>query len=136
VNRPTIKDVAKRANVSLKTVSRVINNETSVRDDTRERIQRAERSAPVRFKGRCDGPGRGSAFEAKVGIALRQGLQEARRVIGELRDAQGISARHHGEIAHGGSVFGQTEIHGVLGPVDPVDSVDGLERLLQRCIAA
>ncbi|MFI4968829.1 MAG: LacI family DNA-binding transcriptional regulator [Lysobacterales bacterium] len=41
VDRPTIKDVARRSNVSLKTVSRVINNETSVREGTRERVQRA-----------------------------------------------------------------------------------------------
>ena len=38
---PTIRDVAQRAKVSLKTVSRVINNEASVRANTRERVQRA-----------------------------------------------------------------------------------------------
>jgi LacI family transcriptional regulator len=37
----TIKDVAKRAKVSLKTVSRVINNEPSVLDSTRKRVERA-----------------------------------------------------------------------------------------------
>jgi LacI family transcriptional regulator len=37
----TIKDVARRAGVSLKTVSRVINRETSVREDTREKVERA-----------------------------------------------------------------------------------------------
>ncbi|MEI7036853.1 LacI family DNA-binding transcriptional regulator [Fulvimonas yonginensis] len=37
----TIKDVAKRAGVSLKTVSRVINREASVREDTREKVERA-----------------------------------------------------------------------------------------------
>jgi hypothetical protein len=41
VHRPTIKDVAQRAKVSLKTVSRVINNEASVRGPTRDRVQRA-----------------------------------------------------------------------------------------------
>lgn len=38
---PTIRDVAQRAKVSLKTVSRVINNEAAVRAPTRERVQRA-----------------------------------------------------------------------------------------------
>ena len=38
---PTIKDVAKRSGVSLKTVSRVINRESSVRADTREKVERA-----------------------------------------------------------------------------------------------
>ncbi|CAM5428305.1 LacI family transcriptional regulator OS=Rhodanobacter lindaniclasticus OX=75310 GN=B1991_05535 PE=4 SV=1 [Rhodanobacter lindaniclasticus] len=37
----TIKDVAERAGVSLKTVSRVINNEPSVHARTRERVQQA-----------------------------------------------------------------------------------------------
>ncbi|WP_049620664.1 LacI family DNA-binding transcriptional regulator [Frateuria defendens] len=37
----TIKEVAQRAGVSLKTVSRVINREASVRQDTREKVQRA-----------------------------------------------------------------------------------------------
>ena len=38
VRRPTIKDVAERAKVSLKTVSRVINNEPSVMQTTRSRV--------------------------------------------------------------------------------------------------
>ena len=37
MRRPTIKDVAERAKVSLKTVSRVINNEPSVMQATRSR---------------------------------------------------------------------------------------------------
>ena len=40
-SRPTIKDVAERAEVSLKTVSRVINNEPSVTQATRERVMQA-----------------------------------------------------------------------------------------------
>jgi len=41
VQKSTIKDVAHRAKVSLKTVSRVINNEAAVRDVTRQRVQQA-----------------------------------------------------------------------------------------------
>ena len=42
-NRVTIRDVAIHANTSLKTVSRVLNNEPNVRVETRERIQQAMR---------------------------------------------------------------------------------------------
>ncbi|WP_123770227.1 LacI family DNA-binding transcriptional regulator [Vulcaniibacterium tengchongense] len=41
MRRPTIKDVAERAAVSLKTVSRVINDEPSVQARTRDRVQQA-----------------------------------------------------------------------------------------------
>ena len=41
MRRPTIKDVAERAQVSLKTVSRVINDEPAVLARTRERVQEA-----------------------------------------------------------------------------------------------
>lgn len=38
---PTIREVANRAGVSIKTVSRVVNNEPNVRPETRERVQKA-----------------------------------------------------------------------------------------------
>jgi LacI family transcriptional regulator len=41
INAATINDVARLADVSKKTVSRVINNEPNVRPDTREKVQRA-----------------------------------------------------------------------------------------------
>ena len=37
----TIFDVAERAGVSIKTVSRVVNREPNVRDSTRERVEQA-----------------------------------------------------------------------------------------------
>jgi LacI family transcriptional regulator len=39
--RATIDDIAKRADVSIKTVSRVVNNEPNVREETRSRVQKA-----------------------------------------------------------------------------------------------
>ena len=36
---PTLRDVAERAGVSLQTVSRVVNNEPSVRASTRAKVQ-------------------------------------------------------------------------------------------------
>src|SRR3954470_13725074 len=41
MRKPTIRDVAKRSRVSLKTVSRVINNEPSVLERTRAKVLRA-----------------------------------------------------------------------------------------------
>ena len=37
--RPTIKEVSKLAGVSFKTVSRVLNNEKNVSDETRRRVE-------------------------------------------------------------------------------------------------
>src|SRR3954463_5490448 len=39
--RPTMQNVAKAAGVSLKTVSRVVNNEPNVGEDTREKVSKA-----------------------------------------------------------------------------------------------
>ena len=41
--RPTLRDVAARANVSFKTVSRVVNNEPRVRPETADRVRQAVR---------------------------------------------------------------------------------------------
>src|SRR6185312_16004549 len=41
VGSATLDDVARRAGVSAKTVSRVVNGERAVRDDTRQRVLRA-----------------------------------------------------------------------------------------------
>ena len=42
-NRVTIKDVAREANVSIKTVSNVLNDTGSMRPDTRRRVEEVMR---------------------------------------------------------------------------------------------
>ncbi len=95
MNRPTIKDVSKRASVSLKILLRVINNEPSVRDDTRERIRHAidERNrAPDQAAGSLLGTashrsGRdvhsARAAHRDLWLERRDGRERARRGEGE-----------------------------------------------------
>ena len=56
-NRPTMKDVAARAGVGLKTVSRVVNGEPGVTPDTERRVQEAidarSASAATTAPGSC-----------------------------------------------------------------------------------
>jgi LacI family transcriptional regulator len=88
--RPTIRDVAEAANVSIKTVSRVLNDERYVRGDTRARVQAAvaalgfhpsvaarslggKRSFQIGFI--CDNPNPYYTYEVQTGI--RDRLAEA-----------------------------------------------------------
>jgi LacI family transcriptional regulator len=88
--RPTIRDVARSAGVSIKTVSRVLNGERYVRADTRERVQTAvaalgfhpsiaarslggKRSFQIGFI--CDNPNPYYTYEMQTGI--RDRLAEA-----------------------------------------------------------
>lgn len=48
-NRVTIKDVAREANVSIKTVSNVINNNGGMREETRKKVQEAIRKLDYRI---------------------------------------------------------------------------------------
>ena len=55
MKRITIYDVAKEANVSLATVSRVINGSDVVREDTRLKVEEAINK--LGYKPNCTGPG-------------------------------------------------------------------------------
>lgn len=46
-NRVTIKDVAREANVSIKTVSNVLNDTGSMRPDTRRRVEEVMRKLDI-----------------------------------------------------------------------------------------
>lgn len=97
-NRPTMKDVAARAGVGLKTVSRVVNGEAGVTPDTERRVQEAidalgfrrNDSARVLRKGRT----------ATVGLVLED---LADPFYGPLNRAVEEVARAHGALLVNGS---------------------------------
>lgn len=97
-NRPTMKDVAARAGVGLKTVSRVVNGEPGVTPDTERRVQEAiealgfrrNDSARVLRKGRT----------ATVGLVLED---LADPFYGPLNRAVEEVARTHGALLINGS---------------------------------
>ncbi len=97
-NRPTMKDVAARAGVGLKTVSRVVNGEAGVTPDTERRVQEAidalgfrrNDSARVLRKGRT----------ATVGLILED---LADPFYGPLNRAVEEVARAHGALLINGS---------------------------------
>ena len=73
--RPTMRDVAERAGVSLKTVSRVINGEPGVAADTAARVERGDRrasaSSATTSRARC-ATGRASAT---IGLVIEDVAQ-------------------------------------------------------------
>lgn len=97
-NRPTMKDVAARAGVGLKTVSRVVNGEPGVTTDTERRVQEAieslgfrrNDSARVLRKGRT----------ASIGLVLED---LADPFYGPLSRAVEEVARAHGALLINGS---------------------------------
>ncbi|WP_225800570.1 LacI family DNA-binding transcriptional regulator [Streptomyces sp. NK15101] len=97
-NRPTMKDVAARAGVGLKTVSRVVNGEPGVTPDTERRVREAiealgfrrNDSARVLRKGRT----------ATVGLVLED---LADPFYGPLSRAVEEVAREHGALLFNGS---------------------------------
>ncbi|MGD6747241.1 LacI family DNA-binding transcriptional regulator [Streptomyces sp. BH106] len=97
-NRPTMKDVAARAGVGLKTVSRVVNAEPGVTEDTERRVQEAiaalgfrrNDSARVLRKGRT----------ASIGLVLED---LADPFYGPLSRAVEEVARAHGALLINGS---------------------------------
>ncbi|GAA1518835.1 LacI family DNA-binding transcriptional regulator [Streptomyces albidochromogenes] len=97
-NRPTMKDVAARAGVGLKTVSRVVNGEPGVTPDTEQRVQEAiealgfrrNDSARVLRKGRT----------ASIGLVLED---LADPFYGPLNRAVEEVARAHGALLINGS---------------------------------
>ncbi|EDY44793.1 LacI family DNA-binding transcriptional regulator [Streptomyces sp. SPB074] len=138
-NRPTMKDVAARAGVGLKTVSRVVNDEPGVTPDTERRVREAiaalgfrrNDSARVLRKGRT----------ASVGLVLED---LADPFYGPLSRAVEEVARAHGALLINGSSAEDPERERELALALCARRVDGLvvipagddHRYLQPEIAA
>lgn len=120
-NRPTMKDVAARAGVGLKTVSRVVNGEPGVTPDTEKRVQdaidalgfRRNDSARVLRKGRT----------ATVGLILED---LADPFYGPLNRAVEEVARAHGALLINGSSAEDPERERELALALCARRVDGL----------
>ncbi|MFB9556432.1 LacI family DNA-binding transcriptional regulator [Streptomyces roseoviridis] len=120
-NRPTMKDVAARAGVGLKTVSRVVNGEAGVTPDTERRVQEAidalgfrrNDSARVLRKGRT----------ASVGLVLED---LADPFYGPLSRAVEEVARAHGALLINGSSAEDPERERELALALCARRVDGL----------
>ncbi|PRH80332.1 LacI family transcriptional regulator, partial [Streptomyces solincola] len=120
-SRPTMKDVAARAGVRLKTVSRVVNGETGVTPDTERRVQEAiealgfrrNDSARVLRKGRT----------ATVGLVLED---LADPFYGPLSRAVEEVARAHGALLINGSSAEDPERERELALALCARRVDGL----------
>ncbi|OEJ97383.1 LacI family DNA-binding transcriptional regulator [Streptomyces thermolilacinus] len=120
-NRPTMKDVAARAGVGLKTVSRVVNGEPGVTPDTVRRVQEAiealgfrrNDSARVLRKGRT----------ASVGLVLED---LADPFYGPLSRAVEEVARAHGALLINGSSAEDPEREQELALALCARRVDGL----------
>ena len=120
-NRPTMKDVAARAGVGLKTVSRVVNGEPGVTADTERRVQEAiealnfrrNDSARVLRKGRT----------ASIGLVLED---LADPFYGQLSRAVEEVARAHGALLINGSSAEDPEREQELALALCARRVDGL----------
>lgn len=120
-NRPTMKDVAARAGVGLKTVSRVVNREPGVTQDTERRVQEAidslgfrrNEGARILRKGRT----------ASVGLVLED---LADPFYGPLSRAVEEVARAHGALLINGSSAADPDREQELALALCARRVDGL----------
>lgn len=120
-NRPTMKDVAARAGVGLKTVSRVVNGETGVSVDTERRVREAitalgfrrNDSARILRKGRT----------ASIGLVLED---LADPFYGPLSRSVEEVARAHGALLFNGSSAEDPEREEELALAFCARRVDGL----------
>ncbi len=84
MTRPTIKDLADAAGVSVSTVNRVLSDASSVRKPTRERVRHAAERIGFYGLGTIDYSIRESAEVHRLGILLQQGNRSFSRDLGAV----------------------------------------------------
>ena len=143
--RSTISDVAAHAGVSIKTVSRVLNNERYVRDDTRARVSAAvaaldyQPSLAARSLGGrrsfqiallYDNPNPYYAHELQGGIRARAAADGVRLI------AQPYDRGADGLAAEVGALINATQVDGLILTPPVTDRRDVLDLLAARGVRA
>ncbi len=81
--RPTIPDLAKAAGVSVSTVNRILNNATSVREPTRERVLSAAEEIGFYGLGTIQHAVKSTQTKRRLGILLQRGARTFYRILGD-----------------------------------------------------
>lgn len=117
-DKPTIKDVARHAGVSFKTVSRVLNNQAGVRDELRARVRAAvdELGYIINYSAKALASGRSQTIGVVIGRLTDPHTLEIVQHVGEIseRDKRGIVIFTRSSSANG---FDMSNFigHGVVG---------------------
>ncbi|NLG51060.1 MAG: LacI family transcriptional regulator [Chloroflexi bacterium] len=133
--RPTIKDVARRAGVSFKTVSRVVNGQPGVSDDTRQRVLDAiaDLDYVVNYSARSLALGGSRTLGIVIPRVHDPHAFELVYHIGELAEAQGIQVIIFTWPTFSDNLHLLYMGHGIIGAMALIApcSVDAIEPMVQ-----
>ncbi len=141
--RVTIKDVSRVAGVSIKTVSRVLNKEKYVRDDTRARVEAAV--AQLKFSPSLAARTLAGARSFQIALiydnhspyyisAIQQGVWDRCREQGVRLLAQPVVVDSPGLAAEIGGLIDETHVDGVILSSPVTDAPQALAELERRGI--
>lgn len=83
MKRPTIPDLAKAAGVSVSTVNRVLNDASSVRQPTQERVLRAAEEIGFYGLGTIECAVKSTQATYRLGVLLQRGARKFYRILGD-----------------------------------------------------
>lgn len=141
--RATIKDVSALSGVSIKTVSRVLNNEKYVREQTREKVQAAVKS--LNFKPSYAARALGGKRSHQIALIydnhspfyinqIQQGVWIQCREQGVRMIAQPADIAARNVVEEVGDLIDQTHVDGVILSPPVTDSLEVLKELERRGI--